>query len=70
MDKDKSFDNKLELLPCPFCGGQPQTWWDIERPDPPECYYNEGYNIKCCIVELCRIHKSEAIEAWNERITV
>ena len=54
---------KLEidkLKPCPFCGGQPETWWDNE-------YYNVGLNIECCIVNIDGIYTDEVIDAWNTR---
>ena len=54
------------LKPCPFCGRQPQTYWDYISPEGE--VYNEGYNIVCCVVTLCCIYKEEAIEKWNSRV--
>lgn len=51
--------------PCPFCGGQPKSWWDFTSSDSPN--YNEGYNLECCVVHICKMDKHEAIEAWNKR---
>ena len=51
-----------ELKPCPWCGEQPETWWDFNVE-----FYEEGYNIKCCYVYINRSYKAEAIEAWNTR---
>jgi len=53
------------LKSCPFCGGKPETWWDIGNNDPEE--YREGYNIGCCIVQFSYIEKEDAIEHWNRR---
>ena len=50
-----------ELKACPFCGGKPKTWWDISEP------HEEGYNIECCYIHVCKIFKDEATEAWNSR---
>ena len=62
------YKNKLDekrLLPCPFCGKQPMTYWDYED-DDTGCY-NEGYNITCCYIHIYKIFKEEAEEAWNTR---
>lgn len=52
----------MELKPCPFCGKQPTTHWDISEP-----FYEEGYNIDCCYVHINSLHKDAAVEAWNSR---
>jgi len=46
--------------PCPFCGGQPDTWWD-------DSYNHEGFNIECCVVSISTIYQDEAIDNWNTR---
>ena len=54
---------EMKLKPCPFCGNKhPETWWDISEP-----YYEEGYNISCCYVNISKIYRNEAIDAWNDR---
>jgi len=58
--KDK-LKNKLKL--CPFCGGDPDTWWDYNEP-----YYEDGYNIQCCFAHVKSLFKQTAIEDWNKRI--
>jgi len=55
-----------DLLCCPFCGKQPETYWDNSI---GEEYYREGFNIKCCHVHVYAIYKEEAIEKWNRRAT-
>jgi len=55
-----------DLLCCPFCGKQPETYWDNSIGE--ECY-REGFNIKCCHVHVYAIYKEEAIEKWNRRAT-
>ncbi len=52
----------MELKPCPFCGKQPTTHWNFSEP-----YYEEGYNIDCCCIHICRSFKEDAVEVWNSR---
>ncbi len=49
----------MKLKPCPFCGQQPKSWWDIQD--------KEGYNIYCCYINISKIYKEEAEKAWNSR---
>ena len=51
---------KFALLPCPFCGKQPETYWDSDDE-------KEGYNIYCCYIHISKIYASDAIDAWNTR---
>ena len=54
--------------PCPFCGGQPETWWDRdESTEFGSDVYNEGFNIECCSIHIMTIYKDEAINHWNSR---
>lgn len=54
------------LLDCPFCGKQPDTYWDHDD-ETHECY-NEGFNIICCNgIHVTAIYKEDAIEKWNTR---
>ena len=54
--------NKPKLLPCPFCGKQPKTYWSEIQP-----IKKMGFHIECCCVLISNIFKKEAIEAWNTR---
>jgi len=49
-----------KLKPCPFCGKQPKTWFDVDA-------LTEGYNVKCCDILITTIFMSDAIKAWNNR---
>lgn len=57
-------DNKMELLPCPFCGN-PANIVSF-RVFTAMCFY-----VKCskCGAEINRpvASKKEALEAWNRR---
>lgn len=59
-------ENKTELKPCPFCGGEV----DIENISTEDEQY---YMVSCkkCGAAICFGDKSEtqvgAIEAWNKR---
>jgi len=58
-------DRSDELLCCPFCGLQPQTYWDDVREE-------EGYNINCdCIgdIHIHSIFREDAVEKWNKRVS-
>lgn len=59
------------LKPCPYCGNtEPKTWWDhtLAEDDPANYEENwEGYNIKCCVVQIYSTHRKEAEEFWNQR---
>lgn len=70
MDENKDGANSVrsnELLGCPFCGEQPETYWDSGT-TLDECY-REGFNIKCCYVHVTAIYKEDAIIKWNHRAT-
>ncbi len=58
-------NEKIKLKPCPFCGKQPETYWDSETLEDE--YYREGFNIKCCYVHVTAIYKEDAIEKWNNQ---
>ena len=54
-----------ELLPCPFCGGEAETFAGIIIGGK-----NENVIVECtnCGAKVFRIQEVEAIEAWNNRI--
>ena len=55
---------KIELKPCPFCGGEAMMWGKF---DPP-C--NDKYTISCssCGVSTPTYRSKEAVaETWNRR---
>lgn len=60
-------NNEIELLPCPFCGGEP-------RLSDGECGHNgmpRNYrNPMCtrCYVSFGYAPKDEAIAMWNRRV--
>ena len=69
---DKQIMEEAELLPCPFCGGEPEKLWignDFTK--------KRSVNIKCtkCFTEqrtsTIRFDHAQcdkwAIEKWNER---
>lgn len=53
----------VELLPCPFCGGQADYGYTDET-KVYECY------VKCtrCYAEMRSDHQVDLIEAWNLRV--
>ena len=53
-----------ELLPCPFCGGEAETFAGIIIGGK-----NENVIVECanCGAKVFRIQEAEAIEAWNTR---
>ena len=67
-----------ELKPCPFCGGEKLIITDCKELEEcsnfEKCEYVNCYTV-CCDFEQggCgatsgyRLHKEEAIEAWNKR---
>lgn len=58
---------KIELLPCPFCGGAPRTSMaDVGRDQPFR------YIVGCSKCPICmdwQNSQQEAAEAWNTRLT-
>jgi len=57
---------KMNLKPCPFCGGQPMEVIEMEYDDSIPIY---GYTIECpdCTCDIEEDSEEEAIEAWNRR---
>ncbi len=55
---------KVELKPCPFCGGT-----NLLEYTTKELYRVPTYTIKCanCMGEMTRTKPQKAIEAWNRR---
>ena len=64
---DKVVDvNELAIRPCPFCGKQPQMYWD-DKHETDESL-NEGFNLLCCNgIHIMTIFKNEGFEIWNQR---
>ena len=70
--------NEHNLMPCPFCGGEPST---IERPDNIDgtrfffgaaCYCG-GYSAcahKMAVRDTAEQAKADAIAAWNTRAAI
>ena len=61
---------KLELKPCPFCGGEAEicvAHWDFEN----DCPVNgSGYGVECkdCLTSTDEYETQEkAAQAWNRR---
>ncbi len=53
----------IELLPCPFCGGEA---WPIKHSSP----YTDEYSVKCGEQGCCEVneeYEDEAANAWNMR---
>ena len=52
-----------EIKPCPFCGGEVIYESTQQR-------HGIVYSLYCeeCGVEIARLNKPEAIEAWNRRV--
>lgn len=53
-----------ELLPCPFCGGEPKSYW---QGDSSECGDDGYWAVECCHVHVHQDDEAEAITAWNTR---
>lgn len=54
----------VELLPCPFCGEQPKSYW---QGDSSECGDDGYWAIECCDIHAHRDGEAEAVTAWNQR---
>jgi len=50
-----------ELKACPFCGEQPDFYWNADS----SCL--QGYNLVCCYVHIFGADEQEAEKAWNTR---
>lgn len=55
----------MNLLPCPFCGGQASLYWEDNRECIP-CWI-ECDHINCNGRGPTRETTQEAIDAWNKR---
>lgn len=60
-------ETKTELLPCPFCGDQPELSPALLRMKP--AWMVECHNESCFASTLARITDRDAIKAWNRRAT-
>jgi|688.fasta_scaffold814023_1 hypothetical protein len=51
--------NEIELLPCPFCGGQAKSY----------CSPVWKHEVRCedCDIKFVRMSSDDAAEAWNRR---
>lgn len=66
---------KIELKPCPFCGGGAKLQQDIRYPRPTR-RKRRAYEVFCTNPECFLYHvdenyfldENEAIEAWNRRV--
>lgn len=50
-----------ELLPCPFCGGEAETWYD------GALWHVICKSENCAAMSSPRFTEAEAIAAWNNR---
>ena len=53
------------LLPCPFCGGEPASYW-IEGPHHNSRNNPDHFRIACCVTLEART-AVEAADKWNRR---
>ena len=61
-------ENKIELLPCPFCGGEAIRLVDFD--DEYERVYLESVHCRSCHARVAWQETVEAAaEAWNRRVT-
>jgi Lar family restriction alleviation protein len=58
----QAMDDKT-LLPCPFCGGVPKSYWQGDSIDQ-DCGY---WAVECCHIHVHTDDEAEAIAAWNTR---
>lgn len=59
-------ENKIELKPCPFCGGEAIRLSDFD--DEYERVYLESVHCRNCHARVAwQETVEEAIEAWNTR---
>ena len=56
---------RLTLLPCPFCGGEPASYW-IEGPHHNSRNNPDHFRIACCVTLEART-AVEAADKWNGR---
>ena len=56
---------RLTLLPCPFCGGEPASYW-IEGPHHNSRNNPDHFRIACCVTLEARTGV-EAADKWNRR---
>lgn len=67
IDMTEKYDDAIDLLPCPFCGGDVDLWdkgdrqpaWDVHCRNA-ECYLCDG-------ADWMLHDKDEIIKMWNTR---
>ena len=63
-------ENKIELLPCPFCGGEAIRLIDFDFDDEYERVDFESIHCRSCHARVAWQETFEAAaEAWNRRAT-
>ena len=56
---------RLTLLPCPFCGGEPASYW-IQGPHHNSRNNPDHFRVACCVTLEART-RVEAADKWNRR---
>jgi hypothetical protein len=63
--QEARMSERLTLLPCPFCGGEPASYW-IEGPHHNSRNNPDHFRIACCVTLEARTGV-EAAGKWNRR---
>jgi len=58
---------KIKLLPCPFCGGKAESWYDRESKGCVALGDDDHVGCRNCNISFSATCEEDAADKWNRR---